>query len=300
MRSARQWGVFLAVMCLFLRAGLGGDKAVNVFVSILPQAYVVEQLGGPHVEVDVLVGSGQSPHTFEPTPRQMAKLAEARVYFSVGVPFEARLLKKITATYKDLKVVDTRRGIALRVTEKGHEEGTGERGQHGHAAEEPDPHFWLNPRLAKIQAANICEGLTTADPEHAAYYKKNLKEFQRKLDELDAKIAKALAPLKGKEFMVFHPAFGYFGDRYGLKQVAVEIEGKEPSARQLAALIDEAKHKGVRVIFVQPQFSRKSAEAVARAIGGAVVPMDPLARDYMKNLEDMAEKVGNALTEGGS
>ncbi len=298
MRGTLRCGLLFLTAWFLLGTVLGADKKLNVFVSIPPQAYMVEQIGGPYVEVGVLVEDGQSPHTFEPTPRQIVKLAGAEVYFSVGLPFEARLLEKITGTMKDLEVVDTRRGIKVRVMKERHEEDSGEGVGHQHEAGEPDPHFWLNPRLAEIQAANICEGLKSVDPAHAAYYERRLGDLNARLDELDAKIATTLAPFKGKEFMVFHPAFGYFGEAYGLRQIAVEVEGKEPSARQLSALIDEAKRKGIRVIFVQPQFSRKSAEAVARAIGGAVVPVDPLARDYMKNLEEMAGKVAKALTEG--
>ena len=153
----------------------------------------------------------------------------------------------------------------------------------------------MSPRLAKLIAANIYEGLKSVDPAYGADYEKNLRALQGRLDEINAKLAKALAPLRGKEFMVFHPAFGHFAKEYGLKQVAVEIEGKEPSAKELAQLVDWAKREGVKVIFVQPQFSRKSAEAVAKSVGGVVVPMDPLAKDYVKNLEEMASKIESAL-----
>jgi zinc transport system substrate-binding protein len=115
------------------------------------------------------------------------------------------------------------------------------------------------------------------------------------LDRLDARLRESLAPLKGRDFFVYHPAFGYFADAYGLRQIPVEIEGKEPTARQLARLIDRARAEGVRVIFVQPQFSAKSAQAIATAIGGSVIPLDDLAKDYLANLAAMAEKVRGAL-----
>jgi zinc transport system substrate-binding protein len=219
----------------------------------------------------------------------VAALAQAQVYFSIGIPFEARLLQKVLAMNKRLKVVDTREGVKLRpATEPDEDEKDYVKGA-------PDPHTWLDPMLAKTEAANICKALQQIDPAHATDYERNLKACQDDLDAVDTRIAQALAPLKGRQFMVFHPAFGYFGDRYGLKQVAVELEGKEPSARKLAELIDKARNDGVKVIFVQPQFSRKSAEAVAHAIGGAVVPMDPLAKDYLANLQDMAEKIEKTL-----
>ena len=304
----RVWTIALAAFLVSaawgqtLAQAASEKKRVKVFVSVMPQAYFVEQVGGSLVKVDVLVAPGQSPHTFEPTPKQMAKLAGAEIYFEIGMPFEAQLLKKVIATNKRLRIIDTTQGLKLRGYEqpdnqaarKGND-AKKEFGAHVHAEAERDPHIWLNPRLAKGIAANICDGLKAADPTHAPDYAKNVKELQSRLDGLDAKLTKALAPLRGKKFMVFHPAFGHFGAAYGLKQVAVEIDGKEPSAKQLAQLIDWAKKEGVKVIFVQPQFSAKNAEAVAKAIGGAVVPMDPLARDYIKNLEDMAGKIQKAL-----
>ena len=264
---------------------------LNVFVSLLPQATFVGRIGGDHVKVGVLVGPGQSPHTFEPTPKQMTDLARARLFFALGWPFEKRLVAKMTAANPQLKVVDTRDGVPLRSMAAAEID----KDDADHQAGEPDPHIWVSPRLVKIQAATIARALAAEDPAHAADYEKGLKAFQEDLDRVDARIAKALAPLKGKEMFVYHPAFGYFADAYGLKQVPVEVEGKEPSAKHLAAFIERAKAAGVKIIFVQPQFSAKSAEAVARAIGGAVVPLDPTAKDYLANLETMAEKIGQAL-----
>ena len=269
---------------------------LRVAVSIPPQASFVERVGGEHVEALVLVPPGQSPHAYEPTPRQMASLATARLFFSIGVPFEKRLLEKLRAM-KSLRVVEMHEGVPLRQmapAEEDHEDG------HHHAAGEPDPHCWLNPRYVKTMAANVARALKELDPPHAADYEKNLQAFQAELDAADARIAKALEPLKGREMMVFHPAFGYFCDAYGLKQVVVEAEGKEPSARQLAAFIERAKRAGAKVIFVEPQFSRRSAEAIAAAVGAEVVALDPLARDYVANLEAMAQAIRKALTPEGT
>jgi len=191
-------------------------------------------------------------------------------------------------------VVDTRQGIRLRPMTC-EEEHDGPHDGHEHAAGRPDPHIWLDPKLVKIQARTICDAMCRADPTGAEVYRKNCDAFLADLDAVDARITRALAPLKGKEFFVYHPAFGYFGDSYGLRQVAVETAGKEPDAKELAALIDRAKATGVKVIFVQPQFSARSARAVAEAIGGVVVPMDDLAKDYLKNLDDMAAKIEKAI-----
>lgn len=264
-------------------------EPLKVFVSILPQAYFVKQIGGEYVEVAVLVGPGQSPHTYEPTPRQMTALAEARLYFSIGVPFERQLLGKISATFRNLEVVDTRRGVPLRAIEGEEHDG------HDHAGAE-DPHIWLSPQRVKIQADNICRALVAYDSAHASFYQRNLDIFKRQLDDIDREIMLKLTPYKGSKFFAFHPSYGYFAADYGLVQVAVEIEGKEPGARQLAVVTDQARADGVKVIFVQPQFAVKTAETIARAVGAKVVALDPLAEDYINNLKFMADELARALS----
>ena len=276
----------------------GTDRKVGVFVSILPQAQFVERVGGEHVDVDVLVGPGQEPHTFEPTPRQMTRLGRARLYFRVGLPFEETLCPKLASIHKGLEIVDTRDGIELRPMTPGHAgENENETGA-AHGQGETDPHVWLSPKLARIQARTICEALCRVDAAHQAFFRGSLHALQADLDRLDSELAQVLSPLKGRSFYVFHPAFGYLADAYGLKQKAVETGGKDPGPRHIAALIEQAKADGVKVIFVQPQFPRRAAETIADQIGGVVVPMDPLARDYLGNLRQMAEKIRKALSPG--
>jgi len=166
-------------------------------------------------------------------------------------------------------------------------------GDHDHG--QPDPHFWMNPKNMEIMAGTICEELKRIDPAGAKEYDRNLSLLRADLESLDREIAKKLAPLKGRAIFVYHPAFGYFMDRYGLKQRAVEIQGKSPRAKKLAELIAAARAENVKVIFVQPQFSRRSADRVAKAIDGVVVPLDSLAEDYMSNLRRMAEKIARSL-----
>ncbi|SEM04614.1 zinc transport system substrate-binding protein [Syntrophus gentianae] len=289
----------LVLMLVFppLARGEMGKTKVPVFVSIVPQAYFLERIGGKHVDVNVLIGKGQSPHSYEPTPKQMAKLAAAKAYFCIGVTSEKGILRKIRQSHRNLLIVETQRGIVYRYLD-GHDHDHGEMHGKRHSAvgeKEPDPHIWMDPKLVKIQARNIQAALERLDPAHKGEYSENLRVFQQDLDRVNGRIARSLAPFRGSSMYVFHPAFGYFADAYGLKQVAIEIEGKEPSARQLAELIDRAKKERVKVMFVQPQFSRKGAEAVAKAIGGVVVPIDPLARDYLANLDRVAAAVEQGL-----
>lgn len=291
----------LAVLCTApaARAGAAEEGAqaapLMVFAGIPPLAYFVERVGGDHVKVDVLIQPGQEPHTFEPTPRQMVALSRARLYFETRMPFEKVLVEKIRGSASDLVIVCATKGIVGRWIEEHKEEPIETAG--GHPEEDVDPHVWLSPPLIKIQAANIRDALASADPAHADEYKANFETFAKEIDETHERVSALLEPLRGRTIYVYHPAFGYFADAYGLKQVAVETGGKSPTPRQLGHLIEKARADGVKVIFVQPQFSSAGAKVLADAIGGAVVPLDDLAKDVLANLEIMAEKVREALEQ---
>ena len=285
--------ILLLFVTIPLRAEEESSNKIKVFVSILPQVYFVERIGGSNVEVDVLVLPGESPATYNPTPKQMINLSKAQVYFRIGVSFENSIIPVIINTMKNVKVIDTRKDIQLRKITEHHHDGLAE--EDDHHEEGSDPHIWMSPPLVKIQAKTIRDTLITLDPNSKTYYEDNYKSFAEDLDNLDKYIRQVFAPLKGHEFFVFHPAYGYFADAYGLKQVAVESGGKEPNPKHLAQLIKMAKEQDVKVIFVQKQFSRESAAAIADAIGGAVVILDPLEKDYIRNLKEMAGKIENAL-----
>ncbi len=255
-----------------------------VFVSILPQKYFVEHVGGKHVAVSVMVGPGQSPETYEPTPRQMTALSRAQLYFSIGVAFEDTWMKRIRAANPAMRVVSMQRGAALLLL-------AGPGGRPGGT----DPHVWTSPQRVKRMATNVRDALRQSDPEHRDDYESNYRTFAAEMDKLDGEIRAILASARGKPFMVFHPAWGYFAQDYGLRQIPIEAEGKEPGARSLARVIDLGKREGVKVIFVQTQFSRRTAEAVAAAIGARVVAVDPLAEDYSHNLLQVAHEFFDAL-----
>jgi len=292
----KMYYVFI-VFLSFMSAGLSyaADdvvKKLSVFVSIQPQAYFVERIGGDRVLTEVLVPPGKSPAIYALSPMQMSRLSNAKILFGIGVPFENHLIPKIKHN-TDFTIVDTRKGIRLRKM-AGHHHGGG----HHHDAEElggKDPHIWLNPAMVKKQAKTICEALTDADPPGKQEYSDNLNAFIEDLEKLDERIRTLLLPVKGRAFFVFHPSFGYFADAYNLEQVAVEMEGKMPRGKDLTALIKKARERKVRVIFVQPQFDRTTVLKIARAIDGEVLPLDPLAYDYINNLESMADNIFHAL-----
>lgn len=265
---------------------------IVAFCSIEPQRFIVERVGGPLVTAKVLVGPGQSPHTFEPTPLQMTSLAEADVYFAIGLPFERTVLDGIRELNAGIRVVDTAEKVPRRSVEQSHHHH-GEDGEHDVGL--PDPHVWLNPRFAALLARSVCDALKELDGTHAMELERNLAALVDELEELNLELVETLAPLRGESVFVFHPAFGYFTDAYGLRQVPVESGGMEPGARELVRLIEKATAEGVRVIFVQPQFSSKSAAAIAAEVGGAVVPIDPLHGDYVENLRRIGREVQTAL-----
>jgi zinc transport system substrate-binding protein len=284
------------LLILHLFAGKAAADRLPLFVSILPQKYFVERIGGDLLDVSVMVPAGASPATYEPKPRQMANLAHARLYFAVGVPFEAAWLGKIAGANPGMEIVHTERGIR-KIPMTGHLHGA-----HDHVAVSApdhgvlDPHIWLSPPLVMIQARNILGALVEADPDHRALYLAGYRSFIREVVDIDAELIDIFAQ-KGREdrFMVFHPAWGYFAETYGLEQVPVEIEGKSPKPAQLKRLIEEARKHGIRVIFVQPQFSAESAKVIAREIGGAVSFADPLAPDWPDNLRRQAAKFRSVL-----
>jgi zinc transport system substrate-binding protein len=289
----RRTPLFIALACSFI-FGLAPEARSNdklsVFVSIVPQRYFVRQIGKELVDVHALVPPGADPHTYEPKPRQMVSLATAKLYFAIGIEFETARLKKILSTNPQIKVVHTDKGIQkISMTEGTHHSGD----QHDRSG--LDPHIWLSPPLVMMQARTILNALQEVDPVNRSQYEANYKAFMAELVDLDADLKKIFAGRQGLRFMVFHPSWGYFARSYGLVQVPVEIEGKRPKPAQIMELIEHARENNIKIIFVQPQFSSKSAELIAREIRGEVAMVDPLAENWSENLREVAGKFEAAL-----
>ena len=271
---------------------------LKIFVSVPPQKWVSDKIGGTLVTTDVLVNKGQDPHTYEPTPKQLTTLSQAKIYFTLDLEFERQIIPKLEQTVPTLHIIDTAASIPkIAMTE--HDEPEPNNQVHTNKEHQDheglDPHVWLSPLNLKIMAADIARAMIASDPANKATYEKNLLETTRILDQIHQKIEYQLAPYQGASFYVFHPAFGYFAHTYHLQQQAIETGGKSPSPRQLSSLIVQARASKARVIFVQPQFDPKSAQAIANAIHGEVVPLDPLAEDVAANLETIATKIQAAF-----
>lgn len=268
----------------------GTDEPIIVAVSVLPQAEFVEKVGGDKVKTVVIVPSGADPHTYEPSPKEVQEISKAKMFVTVGVgmPFEEGWIENFESMDTGTVIVNCSKGIELRNLEEHQHEGE-EENESDEDAEELDPHIWTSPVNAKIMVEEIYEGLVELDPENETYYAQNKDAYLEELDALDERIREKLNGSEGRNFMVYHPAWGYFAKEYGLNMIPVEIEGKEPSAQDLAELVDLAKENNVTVIFVQAQFSTRSAEVLAQEIGGEVVAVDPLAKDYIANMDNVSD-----------
>jgi zinc transport system substrate-binding protein len=265
------------------------DGRLPVVVGIPPLQYLVEQIGGQHVKVDVLVRPGQDPHTFQPSPQQVVALGRAAVFFKIDMPFEAVLLEKVQEGNQRLVVVDATHGIKKRPLD-----------ETSHDTAELDPHVWLSPPLLKIMADNVAAGLCQADPAHKQQYRRNLTELVDRLDTLHKQVGRRLAPYRGRSFYIFHPGFAYFADAYGLKEQAVQVGGQQPTPKQLLALIEKARAQRVKTVFVQPEFDPKSVQVVADALGGRVVTINGLGENVIADIEDIAMKMEKAMLESSA
>ena len=265
------------------QAKQSSDK-IGVAVTILPQAEFAESIGGDRINVTVMVPPGADPHTTELTPSKMTEVAEDKMYAKVGsgIEFELSYMDKIEAVNKNMLVVDCSKGIELVTSVDPNEPGM-------------DPHIWVSPLNAKIMVQNICDGLVQVDPANKDYYEQNGDAYLQKLDALDQEIRSSLANIKNRAFIVLHPAWGYFARDYDLEQIPIEIGGKEPSAQDITRIIDEAKQRNIKIIFASPQFNPQMAEVIANEIGGKVVLIDDLARDYIENLHKVLNEMVQAM-----
>ncbi len=256
------------------------DK-LDVIVSILPQKAFVKAVGGEHVNVKELIPPGGSPATYEPKPSDLVNVEKADIYFRVGyIPFEKSHADKFASLNPNLEIIDTSVNVELR-----------------YFGEAVDPHVWLSPMQVKKQVDIIAESLSEIDPGNTDEYMKNAEDFKKEMDDLHDELELKFRELKTDKLMVFHPAWGYFTDEYGLEQIAIEHDGKEPTVKQLQYLIDAAREENIRVIFIQSQFNRAIAESIADELDAVVVPINPLSDDYVNNLRNIATTITEHLNK---
>jgi zinc transport system substrate-binding protein len=260
---------------------------IKVATTIIPLGEFVHAVGGDRVAVTVLVPPGAEPHTFEPSPSQIREVADADIYAENGASLES-WMGNILQVNPRMLVVDTSKGISLIAgTEEGETSSSDGRAM--------DPHIWLSPRDAMIQVQNVCDGLTRVDPAGKDYYAKNRDNYITKLQVLDAYLNSTFAGTKKKKFVVLHPAWTYFARDYGLTQIAIDVEEKEPGPRYLTELVSSAHANNITTVFVEPQYNPKMAEVISKEINGRVVSIDDLAPNYIENLKSVGEKIAESL-----
>lgn len=273
--------IYITLLIAILCGGCTSRRPADgelLYVSILPLRSLVQGIVGDDFDIEVLVPPGASPETFEPTPRQFVGLNKARMVFNVGlIDFETTLLAKIE---DQAKVVNLSRGIELIA-------GTCSHGSHGHTHTHGiDPHVWTSPRALQKMAENAYEAIRKAYPD-SVKYETNYRLLQQELKALDERTAARIAASDVEYFIIYHPALTYYARDYGLRQIAIEADGKEPSAKQLTQLIRQAREDGVRRILYQSQFPASAVEVIARDIDAEYAEVDPLREDVIANIEEI-------------
>jgi len=248
---------------------------IPIFVSIPPLKYLVDSIGGGYVDVHVMVPPGQDPHEYEPEPRKILQLGKAKIYFEIGMPFEKIITEKIRESGLKTMIVNSAFGVNTILQDE----------------KSSDLHIWLSPALLKTIANNIYRALSSVDVKHKGEYDLNYLNTLLKINDVERKISVKLRDYRGKSFLIYHPVLGYFANDFGLCQIPIENEGKSPTPRELLNIISVAKAMKINTVFVEPQYNKNSAEAVAKAIDGKIVVIDDLAENVLDNLECISEQL---------
>ncbi|MDO5309870.1 MAG: zinc ABC transporter substrate-binding protein [Planctomycetia bacterium] len=275
------------------RESAAAQGSCDVLVAVDPLAYLVRRVGGDNVKVTVLTPQGKSPETYAPTPSQLADVANSQLFFTLGLPIEERLLGNIASIAPKATVVDLLQLIqALPNPRHSHETDDDAHDDSDHAHEGAlDPHLWTAPENARTMVATICEELIKLDHENEASYRANAEKLDEELQALQLEIADKLANLTSRNFIVFHPAYGYYAREFQLQQLAIEFEGKNPKPRDLQKLVETAKNDKIHALIIQPEFNRSSAQVVADQLGGEIIEHSPLEEDYFANLRALTDAV---------
>lgn len=253
-------------------------------VSIEPLRYVVEAIAGDKYQVQTLMPQGASPETYEPTPHQMMELSRSALVLRAGtLGFEQTSLPQMLQNAPGAELVDLAKGVRP-VYDDSHHHGEGD---------SMDPHTWMSTESLRIMARNACEALCRKDSVNRAYYETRLGQFCTNMDQLDKELSELLKPLQHRTFLIYHPALGYFARQYGLRQVAVEHDGKEPSASRFKNLVTDCQAEGVEVVFISKEHTGRAAHRLADATGAHIVSINPLDYDVAAQLRLIALSLVN-------
>lgn len=269
-----------------------------VFVSILPQQYFVQRITGDLYHTEVMIPPGMGHSDYDPTPKQMKELANAKLFFRIGyIVFEEAWMKTIADNNPGLRIINTSTGTELLQEEESVFETHDKTSTHIHNNSGIDPHIWLSPKEARIQAKHYLDAFIQLDPSNKLVFTKNYTALITDINKLDSTLRVELAPLKGHKFMIYHPALTYLARDYGLKQISIEFAGKEPTAAYLFKLIDVAKQEHIKVVFIQQQYDTKNAAAIAHEINARLIQFDHMAPDWLDNMYRLGSMIKKEMSE---
>ena len=290
-------------------------NASDVVTTILPTKYFVDKITNGEISATAMVNSSSNPHTYEPKPKQMKDLEEAKIYFGVDIEFDDKWGEKFTKQYPNLLFVDTAANIE-KIAMQAHSHGDEEEREHEHAdhdheheahehehehehdhnhAHAIDPHIWLDPVLAKAQSKNILDALCKVYSDKCDKFSENFAKFSKEVDEMDTYAKDKFKDIKNNKFVIYHPALGYFAKRYGLEQLSVEIDGKEPKPAQLAKLTKTIKDENIKVVFVAKNFPLNSAEVLAKSTGANIVMVNFLDENWQEQVQKIIDEIAKSL-----
>lgn len=256
----------------------GGTRTISV--TIEPQRYFAEKIAGDLFQINCVTPAGQSPETYDPTPQQMVQISQSQAYFRIGeIGFEQAWMKNLQSQNPDMVVFDLSEGMELiKNEEEAHEEGEAHHHHHHHGS--VDPHIWTSISGARVIAQNTCQAFIKLDPENQEIYRAGYQRLIEEIDSTEAEMKQLLQPLAGAAFIIYHPALTYFAREFDLKQLCIELDGKEPSPAQLKQLLEAATQSGAKVVFVQQEFDQKNAELIAKETGCRLVTINPLSYNW--------------------
>ena len=290
--------IFLLLL-IFVNLSVGAAES-TVAVTIVPQIEMVEAIAGERVEVVEMIPKGFSPANYSPSPSEMRAFSEASIYFSIGVPADMQNILPRAEERSDLEVVKLFERIETKYPHRyfgeedeqniEHDDGHG----HSHAGGR-DPHIWLSPARTGYMVDIMRDELIKILPEYETEFKENADQYLAKLAAANQKNKELLAPYKGEAILVYHPSFGYFTENYELKMLSIEKDGKEPGPQHLQEVIENAKEQGIQNVFYQAEIDSTKTRAVAEELGGEIVQLNPLAENYIENLENMAAEMAAEL-----
>jgi zinc transport system substrate-binding protein len=294
----KQSGIFIICALLVALTACTGKPSQSrvITVTIEPQRYFAEKIAGDKFVIHAVVPSGQSPETYDPTPKQMVDIGQSRAYLRIGyIGFEQVWMKKIESNNPNLKVFDMSEGMKLVTdTAEEHHHDEAEDSHHHHGG--IDPHIWNSVEGAKVIAWNMLNAFINLDRGNTAYYWKNYKVLLNEIENTEATLKQLLTPLAGQSFIIYHPALTYFAAEFGLKQLCLEIDGKEPSPLQLKELVEMAKANHTHTVFIQQEFDQKNAELIAKETGCRLVAINPLDYNWSKELIRIAKVLADGQT----